>query len=112
MPEVTGFTELFASAMKIIGGAGGGTVIGYFAQKQAAKSNAVKELNTLKDNYKEFAIFTKKELILSRKDRTDCQKENEEFRREIGKLNIKVNDLTMAMHNIVGTTKGKRKGLN
>jgi len=31
---------------------------------------------------------------------------------KINLLNLEVNDLTMAMHNIIGTAKGKEKPLN
>lgn len=105
-------TNLFAEAVKILGGGTGGAVVGYWAQKQAAKSEAVKDLQLLKTEYKEFAEFTKGELEASRKDREDCQKENAEMRDLIDKLKIKVNDLTMAIHNAIETPKDKRKGLN
>ena len=109
MPENTGVSVL-ESLMKIIGGMGGGTVIGFFAQKQAAKSSAVKEMQLLKKEYKEFAEFTKCELQLSREDRANCQRENQELRDEIGGLKIHVNEMTIAMHNAIGTPEDKRKG--
>lgn len=97
---------------KWVGGGLGGAIVGYQAQKKAAKSDAVVELQTLKNEYKEFAEFTKSELALSRKDRDECQKDNAEMRDIIDNLKINVNDLTIAMHNAIGTPKEKRKGLN
>jgi hypothetical protein len=97
---------------KVLGGGVGGTFIGFWGQKQAAKSEAVKELQMLKVEYKEFAEFTKAELLISRQERSDCHKENAELKSEINQLNLKVNDLTMAIHNAIGTPENKRKGLN
>jgi hypothetical protein len=111
MPD-NGITSLLESALKIVGGIGGGTVVGYFAQKKAAQSSAVKEMQLIKKEYKEFADFTKKELLLSREHNKDCQDENKVFREEISTLKIDVTDLTIAMHNAIGTPKNKRKGLN
>ena len=97
---------------KVLGGGVGGTFIGFWGQKQAAKSEAVKELQMLKVEYKEFAEFTKAELLIRRQERSDCQKENGELKSEVNELNLKVNDLTMAIHNAIGTPQNKRKGLH
>jgi len=105
-------SEVLTELAKVLGGGVGGTFVGFWGQKQAAKSEAVKELQMLKVEYKEFAEFTKSELLLSRQERVDCQKENAELKVEVGQLNIKVNELTMAMHNAIGTPTDKRKGLN
>ena len=105
-------TNILAEAAKILGGGTGGAVVGYWAQKQAAKSEAVKELQLLKLEYKDFAEFTRDELSKSRQERIDCQKENAKMREKINGLNLKVNDLTIAIHNAIGTPKDKRKGLN
>lgn len=105
-------TNILAEVGKILGGATGGTIVGFWAQKQAAKSEAVRELQMLKKEYKEFAEFTKKELQVSRQERIDCQEENAEMKATINGLNLKVNDLTIAIHNSIGTPKDKRKGLH
>jgi uncharacterized protein YlxW (UPF0749 family) len=97
---------------KVLGGGVGGTFIGFWTQKQAAKSEAVKELQMLKVEYKEFAEFTKSELLLSRQERVECQKENADLKGEVNQLNLKVNELTMAIHNAIGTPSEKRKGIN
>ena len=98
-----------AAAAKILGGGTGGAIVGYFAQKQAAKSEAVKDLQVLKSEYKEFAEFTKNALKESVHDREECAKENSKMRDVINSLRLEVNELTMAMHNIIGTPKQKRK---
>ena len=105
-------SEVVTELAKVLGGGVGGTFVGFWAQKQAAKSEAVKELQMLKVEYKEFAEFTKAELLISRQERSDCQKENAELKSEVNQLNLKVNDLTMAIHNAIGTPISKRKGLN
>jgi len=105
-------SALLAAAMKVLGGGTGGVVVGYFAQKQAAKSEAVKELQVLKTEYKEFAEFTKNELTISRQERKDCAEENSAMADVINSLKLEVNELTMAIHNIIGTPKGKEKPLN
>lgn len=105
-------SDVVTEIAKILGGGVGGTFVGFWAQKQAAKSEAVKELQMLKVEYKEFAEFTKAELLLSRQERVDCQKENAELKGEVNQLNLKVNELTMAIHNAIGTPKDKRKGLH
>ena len=105
-------SEFVSELAKVLGGGVGGTFVGYYAQKQAAKSEAVKDLQMLKVEYKEFAEFTKAELLVSRIERADCQKENLELSKIVNELNLKVNELTMAIHNSIGTPRGKRKGLN
>lgn len=104
--------DLLSEAAKVLGGGIGGSILGFFARKEAAKSEAVKELQLLKTEYKEFAEFTKNELLVSRQERLDCHKENADLKREISDLNLKVNELTMAMHNVIGTPPEKMKGLN
>lgn len=94
---------------KWIGGGLGGAIVGYQAQKRAAKSEAVAEVQLLKNEYKEFAEYTKGELEKSRKEREDCQVENKQLHAEISDLKIRVNELTMAMHNVIGTPKDIRK---
>lgn len=94
---------------KVIGSGLGGVIVGYQAQKRAAKSEAVAEVQLLKNEYKEFAEYTKGELEKSRKEREDCQVENKQLHAEISDLKIRVNELTMAMHNAIGTPKDIRK---
>lgn len=94
---------------KWLGGGLGGAMLGYAAQKKAAKSEAVAEVQLLKNEYKEFAEYTKVELEKSRKEREDCQLENKQLHSEIYDLKVKVNELTIAMHNIIGTPKDIRK---
>lgn len=89
-----------------------GTGVGYYAQKNAAKTEAVKELQLLKSEYKEFADYTKTELLESRKERESCHKLNECLKEEIEKMKQEMNDLTTAMHNVIQTPKPKRKGYN
>jgi predicted phage-related endonuclease len=101
--------QVFEEVAKCIVGGLGGTAIGYHAQKKAAKSEAVTEMQLLKTEYKEFAEFTKTELLISRSDREKCQIENEILHSEIGSLKSHVNELTMTMHNVIGTSKNKRK---
>jgi uncharacterized protein YlxW (UPF0749 family) len=96
-------SEVVTELAKVLGGGVGGTFIGFWAQKQAAKSEAVKELQMLKVEYKEFAEFTKAELLGQQTREADCQKENAELKSEVNQLNLKVNDLTMAIHNSLGT---------
>lgn len=105
-------SELFGEIGKVLGGGVGGSFVGFFARKQAAKSEAVKELQLLKSEYKEFAEYTKNELQLSRQERIDCQKENAELKSEIAELHLQVNQLTITIHNAIGTPPEKRKGLN
>jgi hypothetical protein len=105
-------TTALSEVGKWIGGGAGGVIVGYVAQKKAAKSEAVLEVQSLKDSYREFAEFTKKELELSKKERKECQNENDTFRDEINSLKLDVNKLTMAMHNAIGTPKDKQKPLN
>ena len=105
-------SEVVTELAKVLGGGVGGTFVGFWAQKQAAKSEAVKELQMLKVEYKEFAEFTKAELLVSRQERVDCQKENMELSKNVNDLNLKVNDLTMAIHNSIGTPRNKRGKLN
>lgn len=102
-------SEVISEISKVLGGGIGGSLLGFYARKEAAKSEAVKELQLLKTEYKEFAEFTKKELMVSRQERQDCHKENSDLKNEISALNLKVNDLTMAMHNLIGTPKEIRK---
>lgn len=101
--------DVFGEVAKVLGGGLGGSFVGFFARKQAAKSEAVKELRVLKSEYKEFAEYTKSELLLSRQERLECQKENSDLKVEIADLSLKVNELTMAMHNVIGTPKDLRK---
>jgi hypothetical protein len=61
-------SEVVTELAKVLGGGVGGTFVGFWAQKQAAKSEAVKELQMLKVEYKEFAEFTKAELLVSRQE--------------------------------------------
>ena len=105
-------SEVMIELGKVLGGGVGGTFIGFWTQKQAAKSEAVKELQMLKVEYKEFAEFTKAELLISRQERSDCQHENMELSKNVNDLNLKVNDLTMAIHNSIGTPRNKRGKLN
>ncbi len=105
-------STVFLEAAKVLGFGTGGTFVGYFAQKQAAKSEAIKELQVIKTEYKEFAEFTKKELTEIKLERKECASENAIMLDKINLLNLEVNDLTMAMHNIIGTAKGKEKPLN
>jgi prefoldin subunit 5 len=107
MGEVVSKAAEFVSGL--VSGGMVGVAGGYQAQKRAAKSEAVTELQTLKNEYKEFAEFTKSELELSKQERKDCQKENEALNDHVHALNVKVNELTMAMHNIIGTPKDIRK---
>ena len=95
----------------LLGGAGG-LLGGVAAERRAAKSEAVQELRMLKTEYKEFADYTREELDRSRDDRKDCMKENEAMKCEIDVLKVSVNQLSMAMHNSIGTPKAKRKPLN
>ena len=48
--------------LKFIGAGGAGTAIGYRAQKSAAKSEMVTDLDKLKSEYRDFADYTKAEL--------------------------------------------------
>ena len=105
-------SEVVTELAKVLGGGVGGTFVGFWAQKQAAKSEAVKELQMLKVEYKEFAEFTKAELLVSRQERLDCHNENSQLKNQVNELNSKVNELTMAIHNAIGTPKDNRKGLN
>ena len=95
----------------LLGGAGG-LLGGITAERRAAKAEAVQELQMLKTEYKEFAVYTHVELDRSREDRKECLKENEEMKREIDGLKVSVNQLSMAMHNVIKTPKAKRKPLN
>lgn len=100
---------VFAEVGKWIGGGLGGAILGYQAQKRAEKSEAVAEVQLLKNEYKEFAEYTKGELEKSRKEREDCQSENKQLNAEIYDLKVRVNELTLAMHNVIGTPKDIRK---
>ena len=95
----------------LLGGAGG-LLGGVMAEKKAAQSQAVQELQMLKTEYKDFADYTREELDRSREDRKECLKENEAMKHEIHGMNTKINELSSAMHNIIGTPKPKRKPLN
>jgi hypothetical protein len=95
----------------LLGGAGG-LLGGVMAEKKAAQSQAVQELQMLKTEYKDFADYTREELDRSREDRKDCLKENEAMKCEIDGLKVSVNQLSMAMHNVIETPKTKRKPLN
>lgn len=103
------WTSLLPEIAKILGGGVGGTAIGYYAQKNAAKSEAVKDLQLLKTEYKEFAEFTKRELDQSRQERVDCQAENAGLKKEIADLHVEVNEMKITIHNAIGTPKDKRK---
>jgi len=48
--------------LKIVGAGGAGSVIGYRAQKAAAKTEMVTDLDRLKSEYRDFADYTKVEL--------------------------------------------------
>jgi formiminotetrahydrofolate cyclodeaminase len=48
--------------LKIIGAGGAGSVIGFRAQKSAAKTEMVTDLDKLKSEYRDFADYTKSEL--------------------------------------------------
>ena len=95
----------------LLGGAGG-LLGGVAAERRAAKSEAVQELRMLKTEYKEFADYTREELDRSREDRKECLNENERMKGEIDGLKVSVNQLSMAMHNVIETPKAKRKPLN
>jgi hypothetical protein len=95
----------------LLGGAGG-LLGGITAERRAAKSDAVQELQMLKTEYKEFAVYTHVELDRSREERKECLKENEAMKHEIHSMKLTVNELSSAMHNIIGTPKTKRKPLN
>ena len=96
--------ELLTELLKVIGGGTGGLFVGYLAQKKAAKTEAVNE-------YKEFAEFTKKELTALREEHKECQSENSSMLDKINECKITINDLTIAMHNAIGTPKEIQKGL-
>jgi hypothetical protein len=95
----------------LLGGAGG-LLGGVAAERRVAKSEAVQELRMLKTEYKEFADYTREELDRSREDRKECLNENERMKGEIHSMKLTVNELSSAMHNIIGTPKAKRKPLN
>lgn len=105
-------TSLITEVGKVLSGGGIGAVVGFYAQKRAAQSDAVKEIQVIKSEYKELYEFVDKELTEAREDRKECQKENALMLDTVNGLKIEVNDLTMVMHNAIGTPKGKRKGLN
>lgn len=105
-------SEIMTEVGKWMGGGAGGILVGYIAQKKAAKSAEMSELNEVKNGFKEFAEFTRKELEISRKDRKDCQEENASMLDTINGLKIDVSDLTIIIHQKIGTPIEIRKGLN
>lgn len=105
-------SDIFTEIGKWMGGGVGGVLVGYVAQKKAAKSAEMSELNEVKNGFKEFAEFTTKELEISRKDRKDCQAENAKMLDTINGLKIDVSDLTIIIHQKIGTPDDIRKGLH
>lgn len=104
--------ETISHGVSALLGAATGLISGVMAEKKAAKSEAVQELQMLKTEYKEFADYTREELERSREDRKECLKENDAMKCEIIAMKAKVNELSTAMHHIIGTPKDKRKPLN
>jgi predicted nuclease with TOPRIM domain len=87
------WNDIFGEMAKVIGGGTAGVFGGMWAERKAAKSDAVQELQTLKGEYKEFAQTMKvevkelrEELVTSRSMEKVCEDNYRELREKYEQL--------------------------
>jgi hypothetical protein len=85
--------DLMGEAMKVIGGGTAGVFGGMWAERRAAKSDAVQELQMLKTEYRDFATTMKgevkevrEELDKSRAAEEACHQQHREAMKRIDEL--------------------------
>ena len=93
--------DFMAEAAKVLGGGTAGVFGGMWAERRAAKSDAVQELQMLKGEYKEFAASmkaevaeVKSELERSRQAEEQCYQQHREALRRIDDLDRCVKKLS------------------
>jgi hypothetical protein len=87
------FNDIGSEIMKVLGGGTAGVFGGMWAERRAAKSDAVQELQMLKTEYREFAATMKgevkevrEELDKSRKAEEECHQQHREAMNRIDEL--------------------------
>jgi formiminotetrahydrofolate cyclodeaminase len=95
------WSALGTEFLKVIGAGGAGTVIGFQAQKSAAKTEMVQDLDKLKSEYRDFADYTKAELKdvqsqleKSRDAEEQCYKQHREALARIEELDRGIRAIT------------------
>lgn len=93
--------DIMAEVAKVIGGGTAGVFGGMWAERKAAKSEAIKELQTLKGEYREFADTMKdevkelrQELIASRAAEKVCDENFRDLRDKYDELDRYVRGVT------------------
>ena len=112
--------EIMVKFFEVTGTGAVGFGTGYYARKQAVKTEVVTDLQLIKDEAAESFILMKTEYVAlaayTRAELASCRLEHIEAKAEIASLkgsialmSTKINELTSAMHNIIETPKPIRK---
>ena len=95
------FNEIIGEMAKVVGGGTAGVFGGMWAERRAAKSDAVQELQMLKTEYRDFAATMKTEvkevrdeLDKSRAAEEECYKKHREAMVRIDELDACIRSLT------------------
>ena len=112
--------QIIYKFFEVIGTGAIGFGTGYYARKQAAKTEMVADLRMIKEDaaasfilmkteYVALADYTREELASCRLEHLEAKAEIASLKASIALMSNKINELTSAMHNIIETPKPIRK---
>ena len=112
--------EIMVKFFEVTGTGAVGFGTGYYARKQAAKTEMVADLRMIKEDaaasfilmkteYVALADYTREELASCRLEHLEAKAEIASLKESIALMSKKINELTSAMHNIIETPKPIRK---
>jgi predicted nuclease with TOPRIM domain len=98
-------TDILAEMAKVLGGGTAGVFGGMWAERKAAKSDAVKELQVLKGEYREFADTMKNEVKQLRVELADSRAAERLCDQNFRELRQKHDDLDAYVRRTTGIPK-------
>jgi uncharacterized coiled-coil DUF342 family protein len=97
--------DIMSEVAKVIGGGTAGVFGGMWAERKAAKSDAVKELQVLKGEYREFADTMKNEVKQLRVELADSRAAERQCDQNFRELRQKHDDLDAYVRRTTGIPK-------